>query len=194
MILREDFFDRIPTRVARDLLGKVLVRETGEGRKYLLIADTEAYAGSYDLASHARFGKTARNASMYGRPGRWYVYMAYGMHYLLNAVARGHGTPSAVLVRGGYALAGPRKKAENHASLLAGAPYVEGPGRVAAHMGIGKDFNGEKMGILAGLWIEDWGVRPGRGEVRKSPRIGVAYAGEWAHKDWRFTYRPRLAP
>ena len=99
-VLRPDFFERRPQVVARELLGKFLVRRyRGKIRAYM-ITETEAYDGSRDLACHARSGKTARNAPMWGKPAHAYVYFTYGMHWMLNIVCGKKGRPSAVLIRG----------------------------------------------------------------------------------------------
>jgi DNA-3-methyladenine glycosylase len=158
--------------LARSLLGKHLVRRRrGGGVEAHLITEVEAYQGEADLASHARRGRTARTAVMYGRGGVWYVYLCYGVHEMLNLVVGPPEHPAAVLIRG-----------------LDG---ISGPGRVTRALGIGRELNGKPAARRTGLWLEDRGVRVPRGRVRASARVGVAYAGPvWAAKPWRFRWEP----
>lgn len=154
--------------VARDLLGKTIIRKIGGKRYSMLITETEAYIGEKDLASHARFGKTARNAVMYGHPGVWYVYLVYGMHWMLNLVTEEHGKPGAVLIRAGIA--------ENGKKL-------SGPGLVAKYLKVNKNFYGESV-YSGALRISNKGIKPKK--IKKMPRVGIDYAKEYKHKLWRF--------
>ncbi len=168
MVLPRDFYNRPTTRVARDLLGKYLVRG-GEGREptALLITEVEAYDGFRDRASHARSGPTPRNAVMFGPPGHWYVYLCYGMHWLLNVVTREEGYPAAVLIRG----AGDR----------------DGPGKLTKALGIDARQNRAPAFTEEELWVEDRGLSLRRLDWTAGPRVGVDYAGPvWARKPWRF--------
>src|SRR5215218_2979467 len=97
--LPSDFYDRDTLTVAADLIGKVLVHRTPEGITAGAIVETEAYIGESDPACHAAPGPTVRNAPLYGPPGVAYVYLNYGLHYLVNAVTEAHGHPAAVLIR-----------------------------------------------------------------------------------------------
>src|SRR5205814_10465917 len=99
LILSRDFYDRATLKVARDLIGKVLVHETRAGLTSGIIVEAEAYIGESDKACHAAPGPTARNAPLYGPPGMAYVYLNYGIHYLVNAVTEDEGRPAAVLIR-----------------------------------------------------------------------------------------------
>lgn len=153
--------------VARRLLGKFLVRATPHGVLAAMITEVEAYDGERDRACHARNGRTARNAVMYGPGGAWYVYLCYGVHEMLNLVTGPRDYPAAVLIRG-----------------LEGA---NGPGRVTKGLRIDRRLNGAPAERTSGLWIEDRGVRVPRGAIKATPRIGVDYAGPvWAKKPWRF--------
>jgi DNA-3-methyladenine glycosylase len=136
-----------------------------------LITEVEAYHGEGDLACHARAGLTPRTAVMYAAGGRWYVYLCYGVHEMLNLVSGPRGWPAAVLIRS--------------------VDGIAGPGRLTKALGIGRRLNGAKAARASGLWIEDRGVRVPRRLLQASPRIGVAYAGPvWSKVPWRFTFDP----
>ncbi len=168
--LSRTFFDRPADRVARDLLGSRLVVRGADGRLTRhVVVETEAYLGAHDLACHAARGMTPRNAVMFGPAGVWYVYLCYGMHWMLNVVTGPRGVPAAVLIRG----------VGDHV----------GPGRLTRALGIGASHNGRPAARGTGLWFE-----PGRpvppGLVARTPRIGVGYAGVWAEKPLRFVVDP----
>jgi DNA-3-methyladenine glycosylase len=164
------FFDRPADRVARDLIGAVLaVRGPGGRITRHAVHETEAYMGAHDLACHGSRGMTRRNAVMFGPAGRWYVYLCYGMHWMLNVVTGAEGLPAAVLIRG------------------AGA--FTGPGRVTRGLGIDRGFDGRPAARAAGLWFEP-GVAVPRRLIARTPRIGVDYAGVWAAKPLRFVADP----
>ncbi len=177
MILGPDFFDRRTLSVARDLIGKHLVRTIDGAEVAVVITETEAYDGFRDKGSHARRGQTPRNTPMYGGPGGIYVYFTYGMHHMLNLVTREPGYPAAVLIRG--------------------AGDVVGPARLTKALAIDKAVNGLPLGVGSGLWIEDRGVKVRAREVERTPRIGIPYAEDYIDKLWRFVLtregRQRLA-
>lgn len=160
------FFDRSALVVARDLLGKYVVRRAHGKEVALMITETEAYHGFKDMASHARRGQTLRNAPMFSHPGTIYVYFTYGMHWMLNLVCGKQGLPSAVLIRA--------------------AGGVVGPARLTKFLRIDKSLNALIVGKKSGLWVEDRGVKIPARQVRRTGRIGVDYSGEWAKKPWRF--------
>lgn len=172
--LGPDFFDRKAPVVAKDLLGKYLLRKRGGKEEVYVITETEAYCGFKDMASHARFGITKRNAPMFAGAGTIYVYFTYGMHWMLNIVCGKEGYPSAVLVRGVYSPVDDN--------------MVNGPAKLTKALGIDGTLNGRVLSAACGLWIED-GVRVPPRSIQKTPRIGIAYAGEWVHKPWRFVLR-----
>lgn len=174
--LPHSFFERKTLVVAKDLIGKYLVREVDGKIIREKIVETEAYVGEHDLACHTSRGKTKRNEVMYREAGTIYVYFTYGMHWMLNLVTEKEGCGTAVLIRG----------TEN----------ITGPARLTKALGIDKNLNGQKLGRKSGLWIEE-DSKPRRkvGEPTKSsalkiartPRIGVSRAPDgWAEKPYRF--------
>ena len=166
-VLPQVFFNRPAPVVAKELLGKFLVRRIGHREIAAMITETEAYEGPRDKASHASRGMTARNAVMFGPPGVWYVYFTYGMHWMLNVVTGKKGYPAAVLLRG-----------------IDGA---NGPARLTKLLGINRDLNGKPAVKASGLWIEDGGVVIPKKHILSGPRVGVAYAGRyWAGRKYRF--------
>ncbi|HTY91045.1 MAG TPA: DNA-3-methyladenine glycosylase [Methanocella sp.] len=183
-VLPRDFYGRDTLEVAKELLGKVLVRETPAGRMSVRIVETEAYCGPHDKACHASRGMTGRNRVMFGEPGHAYVYFIYGMYYCLNAVTERDGYPAAVLVRAGEPLEGLdamralRKKAKKIGDL------ASGPGRLCMALGIDRALNGADLCKRGPLYVED-----GDGEgfdIVSCKRVGVDYAGEYKDKPWRF--------
>jgi len=168
MILPCSFFNRPAPEVARALLGQTLVRRLPDGRRLAaVITETEAYDGFEDEASHAHRGRTPRNGVMFGPPGRIYLYLCYGMHWMLNLVTREADYPAAVLLRG--------------------TSDVSGPGRLTRHFDLDGQLNGQSLGSASGLWIRSAGSDPGSRRIRTAPRVGVDYAGpQWASKPWRF--------
>ncbi|HHS96728.1 MAG TPA: DNA-3-methyladenine glycosylase, partial [Chloroflexi bacterium] len=140
--LRREFFDRDTLEVARDLLGRVLVRVLDGERLSGRIVEVEAYIGEDDRASHARFGPTERNAAMYGPPGHAYVYLIYGVHHCLNLVTGPEGFPAAVLIRALEPLEG----VEQMRGLRGGRPdLTNGPGRLCQALGIDLRFDGADL-------------------------------------------------
>src|SRR3569832_1368993 len=108
-ILGEEFFERKAPVVAKELLGKYLVRKVGDKTIALMITETEAYDGFEDKASHAHRGQTPRNSVMFGKPAHIYVYFTYGMHWMLNLICGKEGYPSGVLIRGAGGISGPAR-------------------------------------------------------------------------------------
>lgn len=168
-VLPHSFFKHKTLQVARDLIGKTIVRKTGGKTIRQTITETEAYVGPHDLASHSAKRRSARSESMWGRPGTIYVYFTYGMHWMLNIVTEEKDFPAAVLIRG--------------------TNKVSGPARLTKALSIDKSLNGNMLGNKSGLWIEDAPDVASR-NIRRTPRIGVAYAKEgWAEKPYRFVLR-----
>lgn len=165
------FFDRAADRVARDLIGaRLAVRRPDGVVERHVVFETEAYLGAHDLACHGARGRTARNAVMFGPAGHWYVYLCYGLHWMLNIVTGAEGVPAAVLLRG----------AGSH----------EGPGRLTRALGVDRAFDGRAATRSSGLWLESARSPVPRRLVRRTPRIGVGYAGDWAEKPLRYVVDP----
>jgi DNA-3-methyladenine glycosylase len=163
--LPADFFQRNVLEVAPELLGKILVRqfENGQMKRYV-ITEVEAYSGNGDLACHASKGKTPRTEVMFREGGLIYVYLVYGIHWLLNIVTGKEGDASGVLIRG--------------------IEKVSGPGRVGKALQLDKSLYGENLFTSNRIWIENSEEKV---EFTTSPRIGIQYAGEpWVSLPWRF--------
>lgn len=184
--LPDQFFAGEVTRVARELLGKRLVRLQDGMRVSGLISETEAYRGEEDLACHARSGKTARNAVMYGKPGCAYIYFTYGMHWCLNAVCGPEGFPAAVLIRSLLPLEGLAFIAQRRAGRPA-ADWCSGPAKLCKAFAIDGSLNGVNLcDDESPLWIED-GIQVPDAQVSITPRIGIEHSPEpWRSKPWRY--------
>ena len=190
-LIRDDYADPRPTRVARFFLGKFLCVQAADGYAEGMITETEAYGGAIDAASHGfRNRRTARTEIMFAPGGAAYVYFCYGMHRMFNIVTGPKDSPEATLVRAVKIMAG-HELVRRRRKGIREKDWASGPGRVCAALGIEMQHN--RHDLLAGktIWIEDRGVKVSPREVRRTPRIGVDYAGEWAHKPWRFVWTPR---
>ena len=176
--LPRDFYNRPTLNVAKELLGKVLVRESSKGRTYTRIVDVEAYVGLKDKACHASKGRTKRTEIMFGPAGLTYVYLIYGMYHLLNIVTEREDYPAAILIRGLGLFE--RDEAQSHHTR------IDGPGRVGRFLELDRTHNGLDTTQGMTLWVEDHGLAVPRKQIQALPRIGVDYAGEWAKKLWRF--------
>ena len=164
--LKQTFFTRPTYRVAKDLLGKYLVRRVRKRVYALRITEVEIYDGFNDRGSHASHGMTQRNLPMFGEPGRFYIYLVYGMHWMLNVVTREVGYPAAILIRG--------------------AGNIVGPARLTSFLSINNTLNGKIAAPESALWFEDRGERVRNKNIMRTPRVGVSYAGTfWSTKKWR---------
>lgn len=179
-ILNKSFFRRPTLKVAEDLLGKFLIRKSGKKEISAMITEVEAYDGFDDKASHAHYGKTKRNEVMFGVAGYWYVYFVYGMHNMLNIVTGKKNYPAAVLIRGITTI--------ERQGLSIGEMF-DGPGKLTNKLKIDRNFNKKKAEKKTGLWIEDRGIKIEKKEIKKTPRIGVDYAGTCAKKLYRFVLK-----
>lgn len=163
--LEESFFHRDCLDVAPDLVGKWICRRLSDGRILQeRIAETEAYRGEEDLACHASKGRTVRTELLYRECGVIYVYLCYGMHWLMNVITGEPEQPQGVLIRAG----------ESH----------NGPAKLTKFLQVDKRFNGDSFITCPDLWIADDGFRP---HLRTDVRVGIDYAGEyWKNMPWRW--------
>jgi DNA-3-methyladenine glycosylase len=188
------FYARPTLDVTADLIGKVLVHRTRAGIAAGMIVEAEAYIGEDDPACHAAPGPTKRNEPLYGPPGVAYVYLNYGVHYLVNAVTEAKGAPAAVLIRALEPLNGIDLMLERRgngsrsafAKATADRPVREadlcrGPGNLTRALGITLKEN--RLDLTdSRLWIEDRGLAPGR--VRWGTRIGITRGAERLWRCW----------
>lgn len=183
--LPREFFDRHTLQVARNLLGQVLVRVLDGERLSGRIVEVEAYIGEDDLASHARFGRTERNAAMYGPPGCAYIYQIYGVHFCLNIVTERDGFPAAVLIRALEPLEGlevmrvRRGGVPDH--LLTG-----GPARLCQAMGIDRALDQADLCAPDAVLFVETGVPVPDEDVATGPRVCVQGDRRARTVPWRF--------
>jgi DNA-3-methyladenine glycosylase len=163
--LPRDFFERDVLEVAPQLLGQHLVRKGPDGIQVsYVITETEAYRGEEDLACHASKGRTPRTEVMYGEGGHLYMYLIYGMYWMMNVVTGPAEVPQAVLFRG--------------------LREAGGPGKLTRLVGIDGGFYGEDLVSSGRIWIEESGTSP---VFSIGPRVGIDYAADpWKSKPWRF--------
>lgn len=180
--LAREFYARPVLEVARECIGKVLVRRSPEGLVAGRVVEAEAYRGPEDLAAHSAGGRrTPRNEPMWGPPGHAYVFFVYGMHFHLNLVTGGVGQPHAVLLRAvepleGIELMAARRKLDPKRKEL-----TNGPGKLCVAFGI--DRRHDRADLCQGdLFLAD----APRTRTTRARRIGIDYAGIWAEKRWRF--------
>jgi DNA-3-methyladenine glycosylase len=172
-ILTHHFYARDTLVVARELLGKKLVRKYKGHILSGLICETEAYLGRTDSASHAFRGRTPRNAVMFGRAGVAYVYFVYGMHYLLNIVTEEEENPCAILLRALVPLDGLEHMQRYRGR--AGKDLTDGPAKLCQALVVDKTLNGWDLTAGRKLWLETQPSIPER-LIKKGPRIGIDYA------------------
>jgi DNA-3-methyladenine glycosylase len=182
-VLPHSFYARPTLTVAEELLGKVLVHRTRQGTASGVIVETEAYIGEDDPACHASFGRTARSEPLFGPPGFAYVYLNYGVHYLMNAVTEADGYPGAVLIRAlqpleGMELMKNRRVPNGHG--IDEHDLCRGPGNLTKALGITITDNRLDL-TTSRLTIEDRGISVG--EIATGPRIGIRVAVE---RPWRY--------
>lgn len=168
--LPRTFFEQKTLTIARELLGKTLVRKVGRKIIREKITEVEAYVGPHDLACHSSKGRTMRTEVMHKSAGTIYVYLIYGMYYMLNIVTEKEDFPAAVLIRA----------TEN----------FKGPGVLTRELKIDKNLNGKMLGKKSGLWIEEANEATKPTKIIRTPRIGVSYSGPvWSAKPYRFVLR-----
>lgn len=159
----QNYFNRPVLEVAEDLIGSYLVKD---GQK-LQITEIEAYDGMEDLACHASKGRTKRTEVLFGPPGHLYVYLCYGIHWLLNVVTGPKNYPAAILIRG--------------------VGDLNGPGKLTKELNIDSTFHGKAAIPKSNLHFAPSDQRPHKSLIQRTERIGVDYAGPiWAKKPYRF--------
>ncbi|OFX47169.1 MAG: 3-methyladenine DNA glycosylase [Bacteroidetes bacterium GWA2_30_7] len=165
MRLNKDFFEQDVLKVAPALIGKFIVRKFPDNTiSKFLITETEAYRGEEDLACHASKGRTPRTEVMYKSGGYLYIYLIYGMYWMLNIVTEKENNPQAVLIRG--------------------IDVANGPGKLSKVLNIDKSFNNHYIPTSDSFWIEDNKTKV---KIINSKRIGIDYAGDyWKNMQWRF--------
>ena len=185
MKLPHSFYEQKTIDVAKQLLGKYLVRKHPEGKTIGRIVETEAYIGPQDLACHASRGRTARTEVMFGPAGHAYVYFIYGFYNMLNLVTEAKDYPAAVLIRAVEPVDGIElmKERRQNGALR---NLASGPGKLCQAFAVDRSLNGADLrGDV--LYVED------RAEpipkFQATPRIGVDYAGKWKSKPYRFLVR-----
>jgi DNA-3-methyladenine glycosylase len=169
-----------PDLAARTLPGALLVREGVT----LRITEVEAYGGPEDSASHARHGRTPRNAPMWGPPGRAYLYFCYGMHWMLNVVTGPEGEAAAVLIRGAEVVTGLDEVLRRRRTAKATPGLCAGPGKLAQALGLDRSFDGHDLLAPGGLELHP-GTAPTL--VLAGPRLGIGFATAADQaRPWRF--------
>ena len=185
MKLPRSFYEQTTLDVAKQLLGKYLVRKHAAGDAIGRIVETEAYIGPHDLACHASKGRTARTEVMFGPAGHAYIYFIYGFYNMLNLVTESKDYPAAVLIRAVEPLAGIELMKERR-RISALRNLASGPGKLCQAFAVDRSLNGADLsgGVL---YVED------RDEpipkFQATARIGVDYAGKWKAKPYRFLVR-----
>jgi len=172
--------------IAYSLLGKFLFSKVNGILTGGIITETEAYKGVEDKASHAYGGKrTKRTEVMYKQGGISYVYLCYGVHYLLNVVTAEANIPDAVLIRGIYPITGAKHMMDRTGKSKVDYNLTNGPGKLTKALGIDISLNDVSY-MDDKLWIEDKGISTLEQDIIKGPRIGVDYAGEDSLLPFRF--------
>jgi len=172
--------------LAKDMIGKYLFTKIDGQLCGGMITETEAYKGVEDRACHAYSGRrTPRNEMMYAEGGVAYVYLCYGIHYLLNVVTNKKDTPDAILIRAIHATHGEELMLKRLGKSKMQPQLTNGPGKLTKALGITLLDNGEPLQNKR-IWIEDRGVDSSKMTIINTPRIGVNYAGEDAHLLYRF--------
>lgn len=183
-------------QLARDLLGSTLIRTLPTGERLAgIIAETEAYLGPEDRASHAfNSHRSDRNESMYAKPGTAYVYFTYGMHHCFNISCLREGHPAAVLIRAirpteGIEVMRAHRTTKPRKTPLRDRDLCNGPGKLCQALAIDRSHDGLDLTQSAELAVFE-GARIADARIERTPRVGVGYAGEWASKPLRWVLKP----
>ena len=216
MKLKRSFFTQPTLKIAKDLLGKYIVRKIGRKTLVGKIVETEAYIGPQDRASHA-FGnkKTPRNQAEWLIGGHIYIYLVYGMYWQLNISTGKAGRPECVLIRALEPVTLNRVlrikkhvskiknyerklldiKSHNTRFMIRNSKVANGPGKLCRWLKLNKSFYGEDITKSKRIWLVSLKGRTNlkRSEIKSGPRIGIDYAGpKWAKKPWRFWIKSNM--
>jgi DNA-3-methyladenine glycosylase len=176
------FYDRPTLEVARDLIGKTLLRRTAEGVTGGLIVETEAYIAAIDPSAHAYRGQTPRNRSMFAEPGAAYVYRSYGIHYCLNVVTEGAGVAAAALIRAIRPQIGAELMRWRRGERISDRDLARGPGRLCQALALTTADDGADL-LGSQLWLTETLGQAGALTIATTPRVGITQAADWP---WRF--------
>jgi len=186
MILKREFYERETLKVARELLGKLLIHETADGVTSGKVVETEAYMGPEDKASHA-YGnlRTVRTEVQFGPKGHAYIYLVYGMYHCLNVTSgKVPGKPEAILVRALEPVSGIEIMMKRRMISEGAAKLANGPGRLCMAMGLSTKQN--SVDLCAPPLHIDSGVHVAERDIVQTTRINVDYADDWKNLRWRF--------
>ncbi len=176
------FYARPTLEVARDLIGKTLLRRTADGIVGGVIVETEAYVAAIDPSAHGFRGQTPRNRSMFGEPGRAYVYRSYGIHFCLNVVTEAEGEAAAVLIRAIRPTVGIELMRLRRGERIVDRDLARGPGRLCQALALSLTDDGTDL-LGAALWIGETSGIADALPVAATPRVGISQAADWP---WRF--------
>jgi len=194
-ILTKDFYNRDTLAVARDLLGRELVRALEDGTETRCrITETEAYIGRIDKACHAyNYRRTARTETLFAPPGTAYIYLIYGMYHCLNFVTEEEGEPAAVLIRGAVPVTNGDIIAENRfackekdMTAYQRKNFLNGPGKLCRGLALTRAENGLDLTQPGGELYVRSGIPSDPAAIHTGKRIGIDYAEEAADFPWRF--------
>jgi len=183
--LPRTFYSREPAVVARDLIGKRLVRQLDDTTVVCRIVETEAYRGAADAASHAYRGRTARNFPMFGPPGHTYVYFIYGMHWMFNITAHTTVSPGAVLIRAVQPLGRRDTLRHRRGGRVRDRDLVNGPAKLAQALGLTGDQSDLDLCAGAEITVTDSALADGEA-IRVGPRVRVTGDEAARTRPWRF--------
>lgn len=177
------FYDRPTLDVARELIGKTLLRRTALGVTGGVIVETEAYVAAIDPSAHAYRGQTLRNRSMFGEPGRAYVYRSYGIHICLNVVTEGAGVAAAALIRAIRPQVGVELMRQRRGERISDRDLARGPGRLCQALALTLADDGADL-LGPDVWIAEIPeLATGTLPIAATPRVGISQAADWP---WRF--------
>ncbi|MFA5926299.1 MAG: DNA-3-methyladenine glycosylase [Parcubacteria group bacterium] len=186
-IIPRNFYSRPTLEVAQNLLGCFLIRKHRGKIIRAMINETEAYVGENDLACHASRGRTPRTEVMYGKEGRAYVYMIYGMHHCLNVVTERNDFPAAVLIRGARVTSNSLPSSRGGQGRGLEERELNGPGKLCKFLRIDRKLNEWDLTRGEKLWLEARNPKIKLPKIEKSKRIGIDYAKHCREYLWRFS-------